>query len=141
MPDTAEMIAPFIGTWLLDHDRSTFDQSSPPQSASCRIEEEFGLIRILMKVVEADGEVMEAEISGVPGGPETRMSESGLIDRMALYFEDEHTLTSEGKRKGMTLMKARRTLSEDRTQLEIEQTVEVPGEGTISNSAIYRRAQ
>ncbi|NRG16877.1 hypothetical protein HPQ64_04135 [Rhizobiales bacterium] len=141
MSDTVEKIAPFLGTWLLDHDESEFDQSAPPQSASCRIEEEFGLVRILMTVVEADGEKMEAEISGVPDGPETRMSESGLIDRLSLYFEGERTLTSEGKRKGLTLMRARRTLSEDGRSLEIEQTVEVPGEGRISNSAVYKRAQ
>ena len=37
-------------------------------------------------------------------------------------------------------MTARRLLSEDGRSMEIEQTVEVPGEGPVVNTGIYRRA-
>lgn len=139
--DMTDTIAPFLGTWMLDLDESEFDQSDLPRSATCTIEEEFGLIRIRMITITADGERLEAEIAGVPGGPGERLGESGLADRLLLFFEDETTLTSQAKRGDMVLMSARRMLSEDGRTLEIEQSVEVPGEGTVVNTGIYRRAQ
>ena len=66
---------------------------------------------------------------------------SGLADRLTLFFEDEMTLTSQASRKGIVLMSARRTLSEDGGTLEIEQTVSVPGQGDVVNTGVYRRAQ
>lgn len=136
-----DKIKPFLGTWLLDLDESEFDQSALPRSGSCRIEEEFGLVSIHMSLVEAEGGALDVVLSGLPDGPETPMRESGLIDSMALYFEGSRTLTSQGKRNGVPLMTARRRLSDDGHTLEIEQTVEVPGQGPVSNTAIYRRAQ
>lgn len=136
-----DKIKPFLGIWLLDLEESEFDQSALPRSGSCRIEEEFGLVRIHMSVVDASGEILNATLSGIPDGPATPMGESGLIDAMTLYFEDERTLTSQASRGGVALMTARRTLSADSRTLEIEQSVNVPGEGEVSNTAIYRRAQ
>ncbi|MBA5778491.1 hypothetical protein H2509_15280 [Stappia sp. F7233] len=136
-----DKIRPFLGTWLLDLDDSEFDQSALPRSGSCRIEEEFGLVNIRMSLVESGGDELNVVLSGIPDGPETPMRESGLIDSMVLYFEGSRTLTSQARRNGVPLMTARRTLSDDGHALEIEQTVEVPGQGLVSNTAIYRRAQ
>ncbi len=137
----SDEITPFLGLWLMDVDACEFDQSDLPRSGSCRIEEEFGLVHIHMSLVDASGEVLNAQMSGVPGGPETRMKESGLVDSMALFFEDARTLVSQAKRDGAVLMSAKRVLSDDGQTLEIEQTVAVPGEGPVSNTAIYRKAQ
>ncbi len=136
-----DKIKPFLGTWLLDLEESEFDQSALPRSGSCRIEEEFGLVQIHMSMVDASGEILNATLSGIPNGPSTPMTESGLIDAMAFYFEGERTLTSAATRGGIALMTARRTLSADNRTLEIEQSVNVPGQGEVSNTAIYRRAQ
>ena len=138
---TGESIVPFLGTWVLDLDESEFDQSDLPRAATCRIEEEFGLVTIRHQVVTSDGETVEGEITGVPGGPGERLSESGLADRLTLTLEDERTLTSQATRNGRVLMTAKRMLSQDGTTLEIEQTVVVPGEGEIVNTGFYRRAQ
>ena len=136
-----DQITPFLGTWMLDLDESEFDQSDLPRSATCRIEEDFGLVRIRMTTITAEGEQLEGEIAGVPGGPGERLSESGLADRLLLFFEDARTLTSQAKRGTVVLMSARRVLSDDGTVLEIEQTVEVPGEGSVVNTGLYRRVQ
>lgn len=136
-----ERIAPFLGTWILDLDESEFDQSELPQAATCRLEEEFGLVSIRMSILSASGEEIGGEITGVPGAPGARLSESGLADRLLLYFEDEYTLTSEAKRGDLTLMTARRRLSDDGQSLEVEQSVVVPGQGPVINTGIYRRAQ
>ncbi|SDU39977.1 hypothetical protein [Stappia sp. ES.058] len=136
-----DQIAPFLGTWILDRDESEFDQSDLPRSGRCTIEEEFGLVCIRMTLITADGETLEGEITGVPGGTGQRLSESGLADRLFLYFEDDHTLTSQAKRGDLVLMTAKRMLAEDGRSMEIEQTVEVPGEGPIVNTGLYRRAQ
>lgn len=138
---SSERIAPFLGTWILDLDESEFDQSELPQAATCRIEEEFGLVSIRMSILSASGEEIGGEITGVPGAPGARLSESGLADRLLLYFEDEYTLTSEAKRGDLTLMTARRRLSDDGQSLEVEQSVVVPGQGPVINTGIYRRAQ
>lgn len=138
---SSEQIGPFLGTWILDLDESEFDQSDLPQAATCRIEEEFGLVTIRMSIISASGEEISGEITGVPGAPGARLSESGLADRLLLYFEDEQTLTSEAKRGNLTLMTARRRLSDDGQSLEVEQSVEVPGQGAVVNTGIYRRAQ
>ncbi|MHC5655572.1 hypothetical protein [Stappia sp.] len=138
---TSISISPFLGTWILDLDESEFDQSDLPRAATCRIEEEFGLVTIRTSIVSVEGETIEGELSGVPGGPGQRLSESGLADRLTLFFEDEMTLTSQASRKGIVLMSARRTLSEDGGTLEIEQTVSVPGQGDVVNTGVYRRAQ
>jgi hypothetical protein len=136
-----DQIAPFLGTWILDLDESEFDQSDLPKAGRCMIEEEFGLVCIRMTLIAADGETLEGEITGVPGGAGQRLSESGLADRLHLFFEDAQTLTSQAKRGEQVLMTARRRLSEDGRSMEIEQTVEVPGEGAVVNTGIYRRAQ
>lgn len=136
-----DQIAPFLGTWLLDLDDSEFDQSDLPRSGQCRIEEEFGLVTIRMMLVTAEGETVEGEMAAIPGGPGQRLSQSGLADRLLLFFEGDRTLTSEAKRGDEVLMTARRRLSEDGRTLEIEQSVNVPGQGEVVNTAIYRRAQ
>lgn len=136
-----DRIKPFLGTWLLDVDESEFDQGALPRAGSCRIEERFGLISFKVAMTEATGETVKAEFTGVPDGRETPLIESGLADRLVLYFADDRTLVSEARRQGATLMTARRTLSEDGQILTIEQTVQVPGQGPVSNSAVYRRAQ
>ncbi|MBL6431509.1 MAG: hypothetical protein HPM95_11495 [Alphaproteobacteria bacterium] len=135
-----DQIAPFLGTWILDLDESEFDQSDLPKAGRCTIEEEFGLVCIRMTLITADGETLEGEITGVPGGAGQRLTESGLAERLYLFFEDDRTLTSQAKRGEQVLMTARRLLSEDGRSMEIEQTVEVPGEGPVVNTGIYHRA-
>lgn len=137
----AASIAPFLGTWILDPDESEFDQSDLPRAATCRIEEEFGLVTIRLQIVTASGETVTGEITGLPGGPGQRLGQSGLADRLTLFFEDARTLTSQATRDGAVLMSARRRLSADGTTLEIEQTVAVPGQGAVVNTGIYRRGQ
>jgi hypothetical protein len=138
---TTDQIAPFLGKWILDLDESEFDQSDLPRAATCTIEEEFGLVTIRMSIISAGGEEIAGEITGVPGKAGQRLSESGLADRLLLFFEDERTLTSEAKRGELTLMSARRRLSEDGHSMEVEQTVAVPGQGPVVNTGMYRRAQ
>lgn len=137
----SDKIAPFLGTWILDVDASDFEQGEPPQSATMKIEDEFGMVGIAMNEVTAEGETVSNDFSALPDGPEIKLKESGLVDAMRLVFNGDRKLVSEARRGGLTLMKAERELSEDGQTLTVTQTVHLVDVASFTNTSVYRRSQ
>ena len=137
----SDKITPFLGTWILDTEASSFEQGEPPRSATLKIEDEFGLVKFTMNQVTAEGEVVNDEFSAVPDGPETKLGKSGLVDAMRLVFKDDRNLVSEARRGGLTIMKAERELSKDGQTLTVTQTVHLIDVASFTNVSVYRRSQ
>lgn len=137
----SDKIGPFLGTWILDTAKSDFEQGDPPKSATIKIEDEFGMATFSMNTVAADGEVTNDSFSGMPDGPEVKLGKSGLVDAMRLVFKDDNTLVSEARRGGLTIMKAERSLSQDRQTMTVTQTVHLVDIASFTNVSVYRRAQ
>ena len=136
-----DKITPFLGTWILDVEASEFEQGDPPNSATMRIEDEFGMVKFTMSQVTAEGETVDDEFAAIPDSPETKLGKSGLVDAMRLVFDGDRKLVSEARRGGLTLMKAERELSEDGLTLTVTQTVHLVDVASFTNVSVYRKAQ
>lgn len=138
---TEDKIAPFLGTWILDADESEFEQGDPPQSATLKIEDTFGMVSFTMNQIAADGSETSDSFEAVPDGPEVKLGKSGLVDAMRLVFQGSRNLISEARRGGLTIMKADRELSEDGRTLTVTQTVHLVDVASFTNTSVYRKAQ
>ncbi|WP_299478883.1 hypothetical protein [uncultured Roseibium sp.] len=136
-----DKITPFLGTWILDADESEFEQGDPPQSATLRIEDNFGMVSFSMSQISAEGEDSSDTFEAVPDGPEVKLGKSGLVDAMRLVFKGDRNLVSEARRGGLTIMKAERELSEDGRTLTVTQTVHLVDVASFTNTSVYRKAQ
>lgn len=134
-------IAPFLGTWILDVDGSSFEQGTPPRAGSCSIEADGLKITFHMLQLDAEGETGEASFSGVPDGRPVSLGESGLADTLVLYLTPDGELVSEARRGGAALMSAARAVSQDGATMTIRQTVHLPDGTSATDTAVYRRAQ
>lgn len=135
-----ERLTPFLGTWILDPDLSQYEQGGVPLGGSMKILEKNGEVGFFMKTVEDDGETVEANFAGIPDGEDRTMPQNPFADTLNLSLEVGHILTSEAKRGGLTVMVAKRELSDDNTQLTIYQTVHLLDAGSFTNEAVYVRA-
>ncbi|MTI16807.1 hypothetical protein E1162_06105 [Rhodobacteraceae bacterium RKSG542] len=136
-----ERVKPFLGMWILDPDQSRYDQGAAPLGGSMKVAEKDGEIGFFIKTVEADGQTIEANFSGIPDGEDRQMPQNSFADTLSLAFESSSTLTSEAKKNGIVIMTARRELDDEAGTLTIYQTVHLLDVGSFSNEAVYVRAQ
>lgn len=134
-------LKPFLGTWIFDRDESEFDQGELPQSATLKIEDNFGTLKFTMTSVAADGTSQADSFVALPNGAETKLGKSGLADAMRHGLRGDSNFVSEALRGGVPIMIADREISPDGRTLVVTQTVHVTDTDSFVNTSVYRKAQ
>jgi len=133
-------VDPYLGRWILDLDESEFDQGEAPAGGTYEITREGDILSFRVGWTDAEGRVEAVSFAGRADGRSMPLRQSGLADGFRHFLDDEGALVTEASKDGVVLMTARRSLIEGQSMMMIEQTVNVPGTGPVSNSAVYRRA-
>ena len=131
---------PFLGTWVLVPEACDYARGEPPRSGTYMLHTPDGVqYHFDMAWVDAAGEAHRASFGAVPDGAPHPFAAPG-VDTMTLTRVDAVNLVSEVFHRGMLILTAVRTLSEDGRALRVAQSGQ-NAEGEVwENVALYRRA-
>lgn len=104
--------APWLGTWKLDVEKSTFGAGAPIQSQVVRMEQAEGGYRSTMDTVAADGKVTHFEYSVKPEGRD-RWASNGPTRGVRVKRVDDYTIEWSDLKDGVAVVSGRSVHSRD----------------------------
>ncbi len=131
----------FLGKWILDVASCIYEQGDPPKSGTYEITKHGEKISFRMQWVDAENEAYDMTFSGVPDGEPTPFAGGDLADALSITAVSKDRLNTSAYMKGVELMIATRTLSEDGASMRITQTVRLPDGTEPTNTSTYHRMQ
>lgn len=95
LASSAETASPFVGKWVVNIAKSTFEPMQPPKSNTATITEApGGGLHTSIDIVEADGSKTHMEYTASPGGPKAIpvTGASDYADSIVLTQVNSHTM-------------------------------------------------
>lgn len=92
---SADTVSPFVGKWVLNIAKSTFDPPEPPKSNTATITEASGGgLQTNVDIVEADGSKTHMEYTRPPGAPKATpvTGNSDYADSIVVTYLNAHTI-------------------------------------------------
>jgi hypothetical protein len=131
---TAEEPNPFVGTWVLNVDKSTFDPpSSAPKSTIFTIVAQDGGLKWTSDNVDAAGKATKGGWSGKYDGKDYALTENADVDAIAAKMINANTFESVSKKGGEVVGTGRGVVSEDGKTLTLtSETKNAQGQETTS---------
>jgi len=133
---------PFVGTWKVDTDRSTFTRGDPSfMFATLLIESAGGGLKSTASAADGDGLATDFMFNcALDGTPckviaATAMIGSSAVDTISLKREDDHTIIATGTNNGKLVYTDRRVVSSDDKTLTVHRAGRTP-DGRMYESTI-----
>jgi hypothetical protein len=127
---SADTVNPFVGKWVLNVAKSTFDPPQPPKSnTATTTEASGGGLHTVIDIVEADGSSTHMEYTIPPGGPKaTPVTGSEYADSIIVAQVNAHTIKYSLSKAGKMIESGTLTVSKS------GKTMRGPLSGTYQNA-------
>lgn len=124
--------SPFVGTWKLDVDQSTFPPGPSPLFATVQIEFSGKGLKTTANNADGHGVVTDLTFDSPLDGTSSPVIGSPAIDMTSLKRLDDHTITATAMRDGKVVYTDRRVVSAD------GKTMTINRQGTTPDGKKYR---
>jgi hypothetical protein len=131
----------FLGQWVLDVATCVYEQGLPPKYESHHLRMEGDELIIDMNRTDADGQIHNLTFRTRVDGQRMPFNGGPLADEISAVLNGGSELSVSAWRAGIELMFAERRISDDGSQMDLYQQVNLPDGSSPSNEATFRRPQ
>lgn len=135
----AQAASPFVGTWVLDAAKSSFEGTPAPKSIERSYSESAAGIHMSAKYVGADGKVTTQQATYKIDGKYYALKGSPDYDHLALKAKDANTVEFTQKKDGKEVGTGMRTVSADGRTLTMTNTWTTAAGGKARTTQVYDR--